>query len=201
MIGGGEPSFLPGDPQQRKPIRSRVRTDAGGHPITANRCRQATDFCSTSSDHTGTIRRPLAMPAARMSLLLHLSDLHLGSVKDSDILDDFKSDIEPLERRLSRQRVLKETLTQLSIQLSGKEDLYAVVISGDITVMSIGTVRQAQPASTRWPEVTFPRMERRICFGGIAERSARRADDSEFKDQRRCLRSVSYPTPSWHATA
>jgi hypothetical protein len=69
-----------------------------------------------------------------MSLFLHLSDLHLGCVKQSDIPDDFKSDIEPLDRRLSRQQMLKETLTQLAVQLADSEELHAVIISGDITV-------------------------------------------------------------------
>ena len=70
-----------------------------------------------------------------MSLLLHLSDLHLGPVRDEDIPDDFKSDIPPLSERTTRYTILEDTLTQLSSQLrQAGEQLDAVVVSGDITV-------------------------------------------------------------------
>src|SRR5438552_1383365 len=69
-----------------------------------------------------------------MSLILHLSDLHLGPVSDADVPDDYKSEIVPLEDRTSRFTMLKETLTQLSgaFTKSGTS-LDALVVSGDIT--------------------------------------------------------------------
>ena len=70
-----------------------------------------------------------------MSLILHLSDLHLGPVRNDDIPDEFKSDIPPLTERTTRYTTLKETLTQLVPQLKAQsKQLDAVVISGDITV-------------------------------------------------------------------
>lgn len=69
-----------------------------------------------------------------MSLILHLSDLHLGTASAADVPDDYKSEIIPLEERTTRFTMLKETLTQLSeILARDNTRLDALVVSGDIT--------------------------------------------------------------------
>src|ERR1700731_786002 len=70
-----------------------------------------------------------------MTSILHLSDLHLGPVRDEDIPDDYKSDIVPLAQRQSRFTMLKETLSQIHAVL-GNRPLDAVIVSGDITVQN-----------------------------------------------------------------
>lgn len=68
-----------------------------------------------------------------MSTILHLTDLHLGLVKD-EVLDDYKSDIVPLKQRVTRQKLLRHTLHELGQSLSVKgEQIDAIVITGDIT--------------------------------------------------------------------
>jgi 3',5'-cyclic AMP phosphodiesterase CpdA len=70
-----------------------------------------------------------------MSLILHLSDLHLSPVEHKDVADDFKSDIVPLSERTTRLTALKESMTQLAGHLKQQgRQLDCVVISGDITV-------------------------------------------------------------------
>ena len=69
-----------------------------------------------------------------MSLILHISDLHLGSISDTDTSDDFKSEIVPLKDRETRTSLLKESLEQLGAQITATGALLeCVVISGDIT--------------------------------------------------------------------
>src|SRR5204863_2788336 len=70
-----------------------------------------------------------------MALILHLSDVHLGNITDSQVLGDFKSDIVPLAERPNRIQAIEESLTQLGRQLAAKHGvLDAVVLTGDITV-------------------------------------------------------------------
>jgi 3',5'-cyclic AMP phosphodiesterase CpdA len=70
-----------------------------------------------------------------MSLILHLSDLHLGPVESDVALGDYKSEIVPLGERLKRQDLLKDTLQKLNEHVKQKEKrLDAIVITGDIAV-------------------------------------------------------------------
>lgn len=70
-----------------------------------------------------------------MALFLHLTDLHLSSVPDNQILDDYKSDIIPPKERETRTSALRNTLRELGRLLEGMEKkLDAVFVTGDITV-------------------------------------------------------------------
>jgi|SRR6266850_3501782 len=70
-----------------------------------------------------------------MSLILHLSDLHLGPEESGDVLGDYKSEIVPLPERITRQDLLRETLKKLAVRLKTEtRSLDAVVITGDITI-------------------------------------------------------------------
>jgi hypothetical protein len=55
-----------------------------------------------------------------MALILHLSDVHLGNITDSQVLGDFKSDIVPLAERPNRIQAIEESLTQLGRELAAK---------------------------------------------------------------------------------
>lgn len=66
-----------------------------------------------------------------MPLILHLSDLHMGS---NDVIGDYKSDIVSLSERTTRLGLLEGTLRELGKQLKNKKkSLDAVVVTGDIT--------------------------------------------------------------------
>lgn len=68
------------------------------------------------------------------SSLLHISDLHLGSAKDGEVIDDFKSEIIPYAERNTRTKLLRNTLEQLARRLKERgQKLQAVIVSGDIT--------------------------------------------------------------------
>jgi 3',5'-cyclic AMP phosphodiesterase CpdA len=68
-----------------------------------------------------------------VALILHLTDLHLGSAAD-DSLDDYKSELVPIGERVTRQKILHATLAALSRHLTETaQTLDAIVISGDIT--------------------------------------------------------------------
>ena len=70
-----------------------------------------------------------------MGLILHLTDLHLGSLDERQILDDYKSDIVALPERTSRHTLLRSTLKALGrYLLAEKKTLDAIVTSGDITI-------------------------------------------------------------------
>ena len=68
------------------------------------------------------------------SLILHLTDLHLGPGAAETPLDDYKSEIlGPLERR-TRRTALHATLEQLGAQLIAESrSLDAIVATGDFT--------------------------------------------------------------------
>jgi 3',5'-cyclic AMP phosphodiesterase CpdA len=70
-----------------------------------------------------------------MSLLLHLSDLHLGNLgHDDDIGDYRKTETIPEQDRVTKERLLKTALKALRTLLTQRDEvLDAVVISGDIT--------------------------------------------------------------------
>lgn len=69
-----------------------------------------------------------------MSLLLHLSDLHLGNSLAEDVLSDYKLGAIPEAERQTRVKLLENTLAGLAARLrSSGEALDAVIISGDIT--------------------------------------------------------------------
>jgi 3',5'-cyclic AMP phosphodiesterase CpdA len=67
-----------------------------------------------------------------VTLILHLSDIHLGGAPEEEIADDYKAEFVPLEERLARHRILAWTLEDLPRVLD--EPLNALVISGDVTV-------------------------------------------------------------------
>lgn len=69
-----------------------------------------------------------------MSLLLHLSDLHLGEPTPEDVLDDHKSKIVPPEERTTRQSLIERAIVELGQELDQTGTrLDAIVITGDIT--------------------------------------------------------------------
>jgi hypothetical protein len=69
-----------------------------------------------------------------MSLLLHLSDLHLGNTSAEDQVGDYKIEAVPEEDRVTRIRLMRSTLTALSHWLATSgETLDGVIITGDVT--------------------------------------------------------------------
>ena len=69
-----------------------------------------------------------------MSLLLHLSDLHLANRPDEDTVGDYKIEAVTEKDRVTRVRLLRNTLTALSSWLaSNNETLDGIIITGDIT--------------------------------------------------------------------
>lgn len=68
-----------------------------------------------------------------MALILHLTDLHLGTTP-LDTLDDYKSEFVPIAERVTRHKVLTSTLSALSRHLTDTGQIIdAVLISGDVT--------------------------------------------------------------------
>jgi len=69
-----------------------------------------------------------------MSLLLHLSDLHLANAPAEDALGDYKIEAIKEEGRVSRVRLLKYTLKALAAWLAeNNAELDGVIVTGDIT--------------------------------------------------------------------
>jgi 3',5'-cyclic AMP phosphodiesterase CpdA len=69
-----------------------------------------------------------------MSLLLHLSDLHLANAPAEDALGDYKVEAVKEDDRVSRAQLLKNTLKALPIWLAENETaLDGVIITGDVT--------------------------------------------------------------------
>ncbi|AGZ38589.1 metallophosphoesterase family protein [Actinoplanes friuliensis] len=69
-----------------------------------------------------------------MSLILHLSDLHLSPPDDRETVGDHKINVIPLQDRVRRTELIRTTLRELGRALaSGRRPLDAVVISGDVT--------------------------------------------------------------------
>lgn len=69
-----------------------------------------------------------------MSLLLHLSDLHLGNTADEDVIGDYKVEAIREADRVKRVGLLRNTLAALATRLRQEDDrLDAVVVTGDVT--------------------------------------------------------------------
>jgi 3',5'-cyclic AMP phosphodiesterase CpdA len=69
-----------------------------------------------------------------MSLLLHLSDLHLGNAPPEDAVGDYKVEAVADKDRVTRLRVLRHTLKALSGWLADNgEKLDGIIITGDVT--------------------------------------------------------------------
>jgi 3',5'-cyclic AMP phosphodiesterase CpdA len=70
-----------------------------------------------------------------MLRILHLTDLHLSSVNNDQVFDDYKSDLVPPAERNTRTSLLRNTLKELGQKLRrDKKTLDALVVTGDITV-------------------------------------------------------------------
>lgn len=96
-----------------------------------------------------------------MALLLHLSDLHLASDDDGDVVADRKEDVIALGKQQTRLGILKNSMWALgeSLLQTGTE-LDSILISGDITVRGqqegfdlldsvLNCLGQAKPAAER----------------------------------------------------
>jgi 3',5'-cyclic AMP phosphodiesterase CpdA len=69
-----------------------------------------------------------------MSLLLHLSDLHLGNAPAQDVVGDYKIEAVRGADRVTRARLLRNTLKALADRLAETgETLDGIIITGDIT--------------------------------------------------------------------
>ena len=69
-----------------------------------------------------------------MSLLLHLSDLHLGNAPGEDVVGDYKVEAVLGTDRVTRARLLRSTLKALADHLAETgETLDGIIITGDIT--------------------------------------------------------------------
>ena len=79
-----------------------------------------------------------AMPSFRlapgMSLLLHLSDLHLANTPGEDAVGDYKVEAVPEKDRVTRVGLLRNTLAALSGWLAENNDsLDGIIVTGDVT--------------------------------------------------------------------
>jgi 3',5'-cyclic AMP phosphodiesterase CpdA len=69
-----------------------------------------------------------------MSLLLHLSDLHLGNRPGEDVVGDYKIEAVMGTDRVTRARLLRSTLKALADRLAETgETLDGIIITGDVT--------------------------------------------------------------------
>ncbi len=69
-----------------------------------------------------------------MSLLLHLSDLHLGNTPNEDLVGDYKVEAIREGDRVKRVNLLRSTLAALANRLrQDDERLDAVLVTGDVT--------------------------------------------------------------------
>ena len=69
-----------------------------------------------------------------MARILHISDIHLSSERDSQVLGDYKAkSLIPLSERRNRLDLLRNSLSALAASL-GQEPLDAVVLSGDVSL-------------------------------------------------------------------
>ena len=69
-----------------------------------------------------------------MSLLLHLSDLHLANAPAEDALGDYKIEAVKETDRISRVRLLRNTLKALAGWLAeNNTELDGVIVTGDVT--------------------------------------------------------------------
>ena len=69
-----------------------------------------------------------------MSLLLHLSDLHLGNAPGEDVVGDYKIEAVTEVDRVTRARLLRNTLKALADRLAETgETLDGIIITGDVT--------------------------------------------------------------------
>jgi 3',5'-cyclic AMP phosphodiesterase CpdA/thymidylate synthase len=69
-----------------------------------------------------------------MSLLLHLSDLHLGNAPGEDVVGDYKIEAVMEADRVTRARLLRNTLKALAERLTETgETLDGIIITGDVT--------------------------------------------------------------------
>ena len=69
-----------------------------------------------------------------MSLLLHLSDLHLGNAPGEDVVGDYKIEAVMEADRVTRVRLLRNTLKALAERLAETgETLEGIIITGDVT--------------------------------------------------------------------
>jgi 3',5'-cyclic AMP phosphodiesterase CpdA len=70
-----------------------------------------------------------------MALLLHLSDLHLATADDGDVVADRKEDVIALGKQQTRLGILKNSMRALGESLLQTDsELDSILISGDITV-------------------------------------------------------------------
>lgn len=69
-----------------------------------------------------------------MSLLLHLSDLHLANAPAEDAVGDYKIEAVKEPDRISRVRLLRNTLKALAAWLAeNNTELDGVIVTGDVT--------------------------------------------------------------------
>jgi 3',5'-cyclic AMP phosphodiesterase CpdA len=69
-----------------------------------------------------------------MSLLLHLSDLHLGNAPGENVVGDYKIEAVMEADRVTRARLLRNTLKALAEHLAETgETLDGIIITGDVT--------------------------------------------------------------------
>ena len=69
-----------------------------------------------------------------MSLLLHLSDLHLANAPAEDLLGDYKIEVVNEADRISRVRLFRNTLRALAAWLAeNNTELDGVIVTGDVT--------------------------------------------------------------------
>jgi hypothetical protein len=69
-----------------------------------------------------------------MSLLLHLSDLHLGNAPAEDAVGDYKVEAVAEKDRVTRLRLLRDTLKALPGWLADNDEkLDGIIITGDVT--------------------------------------------------------------------
>lgn len=82
-----------------------------------------------------------------MSLLLHLSDLHLASDEDDEDLGHYKTDVVPRAARQRRVTTLRQTMRALATHLKQtRRTIDAIIVSGDVTYRGSRAGLEALPS-------------------------------------------------------
>lgn len=133
-----------------------------------------------------------------MSLILHLSDLHLLPRGADEEIGDYKSKFVPIQHRQMKQDLLVNTLRGIRDKLTDDgDDLDAIVISGDITTHGKRGGLDLLPSLLAELGVKLPSPDRIVVVPGnhdVAYRSAL-SSPKRYKNFLEAVRAQGYVTP------
>jgi 3',5'-cyclic AMP phosphodiesterase CpdA/thymidylate synthase len=102
-----------------------------------------------------------------MSMLLHLSDLHLGNSPAEDAVGDYKIESVPEKDRITRVGLMRNTLRALRVWLSEKGmTLDGIIITGDVTTRGRPSGFQELPSLLSSLEEHCPAADRILVVPG-----------------------------------